>query len=563
MGFLARIDDTLRTKESIFAEGAESGRRGGKKWGNEDLDPSPPQHRTWGSWNYFAFFWAVSFNPVAWNAGSSLVALGLLWWEALLAAAIACMFCGTCLVLNSRGPSVYHVGFPVYLRIGAGLYGSLWFVFIRGIVAVFFFGTQSYYAAQMVNVMLRCIFSTSWTHRPNHLPQSAGVTSNILGCFFIFWFAQLGFMFIHPRNSRILYTVKSIACPPVLLATFAFIVAKSGGLGQTHALTTTTVSAATIGWNFMGGISSVAGGLMTEVSSNPDLARYAKKSRATTWPQWFGLVIAKTLCTFLGIGASSAVKTLWGTAYWNIWDLYSAILDHYFSGGARCAIFLACVVQAFAVVATNLASNSLPVGSDLTGLFPRYFNIRRGQIACAILSIATCPWILVNNAASFLTFLNANVCFLSPLVSIMITDYFLIRKGNVHVPSLYSPHSTSPYWYKGGFNIRAFVAWTVAVVSVIHGLAGSFNSHYNLTSTHIYKMGMLLTFAIAGPVYYAICWFWPPMIYPQEHENAPKTFEYMGKTDGYFDSDIITGVVAEENNSLETDHQQTMFDEKV
>lgn len=73
------------------------------------------------------------------------------------------------------------------------------------------------------------------------------------------------------------------------------------------------------------GINTVSGTLMTEVSSNPDLARYARRPRNTTWPQWFGLVIAKSLCTFLGIGASSAVKTLWGTAYWNIWDLVSLL----------------------------------------------------------------------------------------------------------------------------------------------------------------------------------------------------------------------------------------------
>lgn len=133
---------------------------------------------------------------------------------------------------------------------------------------------------------------------------------------------------------------------------------------------------------------------MTEVSSNPDLARYAQRPGATTWPQWFGLVIAKSLCTFLGIGASSAVKTMWGTAYWNIWDLvslskpvisqhgiplanarkYIAILDHNFSAGARTAVFLACLIQSLAVVATNLASNAVPVGSDLTGLIPRYFK---------------------------------------------------------------------------------------------------------------------------------------------------------------------------------------------
>jgi nucleobase:cation symporter-1, NCS1 family len=240
----------------------------------------------------------------------------------------------TFLVLNSRGASVYHIGYPVYVRICAGLYGSLWFVFIRGIVAIFFMGTQSYYAGQLVSVMLRCVFANKWTDLHNGLSADAGITTGGITAFFIFWFVQLGFMFLHPSKSAWLYTTKSVICPPVLIATFAFVVGTNRGLGQTSNLGAAATSASVVGWAFMGGINSISGSLMTEVSSNPDLARYAKNSGATTWPQWFGLVVAKSLCTFLGIGASSAVKTLWGTAYWNIWDLYLAILDH----NVRCTI---------------------------------------------------------------------------------------------------------------------------------------------------------------------------------------------------------------------------------
>jgi NCS1 family nucleobase:cation symporter-1 len=37
MGFLAKVDNVLRTKESKFQESQEIE----KKWGNEDLDPTP------------------------------------------------------------------------------------------------------------------------------------------------------------------------------------------------------------------------------------------------------------------------------------------------------------------------------------------------------------------------------------------------------------------------------------------------------------------------------------------------------------------------------------------
>ncbi|TVY25592.1 putative permease [Lachnellula hyalina] len=550
--FLRKVDDVFRTKESKFQDFQESE----KKWGNEDLDPSPPSARIWTHWNYFAFFWAVSFNPVAWNTGSSMIAAGLLWWQATVAAIVGMMIMATFLVLNSRGASIYHIGFPVYVRICAGFYGSMWFIFVRGIVAIFFFGTQTYYAGKLFEVMLRCIFGHAWTDIPNHLPKSAGITTSGITAFFLFWLLQLIFMFIHPSNSRWLYTFKSVLCPPVLIATFGYIVGKAGGLGATHKLGKVAKTPSAVGWAFMQGINSVSGSLMTEVSSNPDLARYARTSAATTWPQWIGLVVAKSLCTFLGIGASSAVKTLWGTAYWNIWDLYTAILDHNYNAGTRTAVALACFIQAFAVIATNLAANAVPVGSDLTGLFPRYFNIVRGQVLCAVLGLAICPWKLVNSAAAFITFLGSNVVFLSPLVSIMITDYFFIRKGNVHIPSLYKANSSSPYWYYGGFNLRTIVAWLIALLSVIHGLGGSFNKNWNIGSKHIYYIGMLMSFAIAGPLYYIFNLIWPVDIYPLEHINAPKTREIMAKTDGLFDDEVIIGYeedgVTEENKAFET-----------
>jgi NCS1 family nucleobase:cation symporter-1 len=37
------------------------------------------------------------------------------------------------LFLNARGPARYHIGYPTLVRASAGIYGSLVFVFIRGV----------------------------------------------------------------------------------------------------------------------------------------------------------------------------------------------------------------------------------------------------------------------------------------------------------------------------------------------------------------------------------------------------------------------------------------------
>lgn len=92
------------------------------------------------------------------------------------------------------------------------MYGSLLFVFIRAIVAIFvsildstssiclsdrhprigeqYMGTQLYYAGRLMNVALLAIFGSSWQNFDNHLPSSAGITSPQLMAFFIVFLIQ-------------------------------------------------------------------------------------------------------------------------------------------------------------------------------------------------------------------------------------------------------------------------------------------------------------------------------------------------------------------------------------
>ena len=59
----------------------------------------------------------------------------------------------------------------------------------------------------------------------------------------------------------------------------------------------------------------------------------------------------------------------------------------------RAAAFFASFVFVLTTLGTNISANSLSAANDMTVLCPRYINIRRGQIICAILGgWALCPW---------------------------------------------------------------------------------------------------------------------------------------------------------------------------
>jgi NCS1 family nucleobase:cation symporter-1 len=129
----------------------------------------------------------MTFSPSSYNLGASLVSIGLLWWHGMIAAVIGSGILTVLVVLNSRGAIKYFVGFPVYVRVAAGVRGSSLYILVRAVVAIIYFATQTYYGGRITSVFMRGIFGNGYHSIPNHLPASAGITSRDLLSFFIFW----------------------------------------------------------------------------------------------------------------------------------------------------------------------------------------------------------------------------------------------------------------------------------------------------------------------------------------------------------------------------------------
>lgn len=77
--------------------------------------------------------------------------------------AILAVFIGHALVcvpamLDGYVGAYLGINFPVYCRSAFGIYGSKFAVFIRGAVAVIWFGTQSFQGGQCLSVMLEAIW---------------------------------------------------------------------------------------------------------------------------------------------------------------------------------------------------------------------------------------------------------------------------------------------------------------------------------------------------------------------------------------------------------------------
>lgn len=234
---------------------------------------------------------------------------------------------------------------------------------------------------------------------------------------------QFPFMLISPQRIRWLFVAKAAIVPAAWLAMliWAFVkVPSNQGLFEQHS----ALSGSAMSWAWLSALNSALGIYSTLAVNIPDftasdsdlplfivkahyVTRDMPKTRERTHlsndridahSQRFGhptcsqyiqlliIPVAFTLCGFIGIAVTSAGIVLYGQVLWdptkliNEWD-------------NRAAAFFAASAFMLATLGTNISANSLSAANDMTVLFPRYINIRRGQVICAILGgWALCPW---------------------------------------------------------------------------------------------------------------------------------------------------------------------------
>ncbi|KAG2356905.1 NCS1 nucleoside transporter family [Suillus spraguei] len=468
-------------------------------WSNKDMDPVPPRLRTWTTWSYISYWVSDATNLGVWELAGSMLAVGLSWRQALLCIVVAYVIISVVMVLTGTIGARLHVAFPVLNRSSFGFWFSYFTVFSRVLLSMFWFGIQTYNGSQCVYQMLKAIWP-SIANMPNRFPVSANITSSGLMCYFLYWLIQLPFLFMTPHKIRWLFFVKGVLTPIAWLAMiiWAFVkVPASQGLFSQH----TTIEGSEFSWAWLSAMNSALGSYATLSVNIPDFTRYAKNERAQ-YVQPFIIPVVFTLCSFVGIAVTSAGIQLYGEVLWDP----LLLIDRWDN---RAAAFFASFVFALSTIGTNISANSLGAGNDITALCPKYINIRRGQILCAIVGgWALCPWKILANATGFLSFMDGYTIFLGPFAGIMVTDFYLVHKGHVDVSAMYDP--LGRYRYTGGFNWRAVLAMMVTVGPTLPGLINSINPSIKIGyATHLFDIAWMYGFVVASLVYYVASYLFP------------------------------------------------------
>jgi NCS1 family nucleobase:cation symporter-1 len=324
-----------------------------------------------------------------------------------------------------------------------------------------------------MEVLLTAIWP-SFAKIPNHIPESQGLSTSGFIAFFLYFLLQLPFLCIPYTKIQYFFGFKSIIAPIVFLAIFGSTLHKAGGTVSHSTVITegTTVHGSVLAWAFFSNLNSVLGNYATLGLNIADFSRYAKKPGAQN-VQAIVIPIIFTIVGLLGIFTAAAAEPAYGHVEWNP----IKIIGYWQAGGShggRAAAAFAAIGLLIVTLGINISANSISAANDLVSFCPKYINIRRGQILAAIIGAWACvPWKILASAQKFLAFLGGYTIFLGPMTAILMTDYYITRRGNVSVPDMYNFHGMYRYSSRYATNWRSVVAMLMGFAPPLPGFINS------------------------------------------------------------------------------------------
>jgi len=419
---------------------------------NQDLAPTTPAQRTWSTYNYIALWFSMSMEITTYKLASSLIAKGMDWKQALATVLLGNLIVLVPMLLNAHAGAKYGIPFPVFIRAPFGVRGANLPAVMRAIVACGWFGIQSWIGGTAIHSMLVVIW-----------PSIASVDGVLWVCFLGFWLLN---MVIVWRGVESIRHLQAFGAPFMFVMAAALIVwvrMKAGSFGSMLSTPSQFHSTHAFLNVFFPSLTAMVGYWATLALNIPDFSRFSKSQSAQACGQAFGLPVAMTIYTFVGIAVTSASAVLFGHPIWDPIELLGAFHQ-------PVVAFVALIAILVATLSVNIGANVVAPSNDFSNLYPRLISFRTGGMITGFLGLAMCPWKLLATPDNYIFgWLVGYSGLMGPIAGIMVCDYFLIRHTELDVNSLY--HREGAYHYTKGINPRAVVALVFGVVIALIGLA--------------------------------------------------------------------------------------------
>jgi len=429
---------------------------------NDDLAPLKKQR--WGSYNIFAFWMSDVHSVGGYVTAGSLFALGLASWQVLVSLLVGItvvyFFCN----LVAKPSQVTGVPYPVICRSVFGVLGANIPAIIRGLIAVAWYGIQTFLASAALDVVLIKLF-------PSLAPYAVVEDYGFVGLSALGWVSFLTLWVLQAcvfwRGMESIRRFIDFCGPAVYVVMFllcGYLISQAGWSAidlNLGAVTHTGWAAVPV---MLGAIALVVSYFSGPMLNFGDFSRYGKSFAAVKKGNFLGLPINFLVFSLLVVVTASLTLPVYGEL---ITDPVATVarIDSTF------AIVLGALTFAIATIGINIVANFIAPAFDFSNVSPQRISWRAGGMIAAVCSILITPWNLYNNPEVIHYTLETLGAFIGPLFGILIADYYLVRKQKVIVDDLFTMSEKGAYWYRKGYNPAAVIATVagagVAVIPVL------------------------------------------------------------------------------------------------
>lgn len=429
---------------------------------NDDLAPASPDDRRWNSYSLFSLWMNDAHNASNYTFAAALfIGTGTLMGMTPLAISIGVLLATViifvaCCVSGLMG---YETGapYPVVSRVTWGVWGANFPAIVRGIVAIAWYGIQTYLASISLELLLMRLF-----------PGFQDLDTVILGLRASGWIAFLILSAIQLvivwRGMEAVRHFQGLAGPVIWIIMiglgvwmlyqadwrFDWMVNADG----------VTPSAGHQVYQVFVTVGLTVGTLATLMLNFSDFARYAPSRSSMILGNVLGLPLNWTAFALTSVLCSAAAIEVYGEAFHDPGELLSRIDNDLI-------FYVASLGFIVATVGVNIVANFVSAAFDLSNVNPRRISFRVGGLAAVIASIVVTPWNLYGSPAAITYFLGSLGALLGPFFGILVVDYFHFKRSRIDLRALYSPDKGGRYYYDRGVNLNAIIAFVpVAVIAL-------------------------------------------------------------------------------------------------
>ncbi len=377
------------------------------------------------------------------------------------------------LVLTGDIGLKHGIPFAVYIRAPFGYLGAHIPALVRALPAVFWFGFQTWLGATALNLIMETLTGYS----------------NLILIIAIFGLFQI----LNTALGIDAISKFDWVAAPILIVTGIIMEVV---LIQRYDLTIAQIfsSSGEGGISFLSAVAIMAGAQITMAVNIADFTQFlerpegdtswVERNKGSAWAQLFGLV--PPMAFFVIVGMTSGIAT----GEWNP----ILVMADVFGGNTILLVFVLAAFVIFAQVASNTGQNLLPPGYVFVNLFPRRITFPTAVTVAGVVGLLIQPWKFANLIPTILLWISA---LLGPIVGIMISDYYAIRKRELNLEDLYDANGQYTYWRN--FNPAAMVTY---VVSTALGLLFP-------------DLAFFVALLVSVGIYWALMKFWVLDNYPQ------------------------------------------------